>query len=97
LQTRYTKAIAECARLSSLQIVNHDLGAMTKALLEIKDVLDGLQELIEHFIIFDRTEAVFLDENADYWLKQAKDCFDLERTQDVRLGNLEAAIERLSA
>jgi hypothetical protein len=58
LQTRYTKAIDECARLSSLQIVSHDLGAITKALIEIKDVLDGLQELIEHFIIFDASTVI---------------------------------------
>ncbi len=65
--------------------------------LKVKDVLDGLQELIEHFIIFDRTEEVFLDGEANYWLKQAKDCFNLERTEDVRLGKLEAELERLSA
>jgi hypothetical protein len=97
LFTSYTKAIAKCGRLTEQGTVNEELQAISEALAEVLDVLGELKSLVGHFRLFDRTEALFLDDEAKVWIDLAHECLKIERKQGARLLELEGRLERLAA
>ncbi|MBP9811141.1 hypothetical protein KBF38_22745 [bacterium] len=95
LAGRLEDAYRHCNRIKSLGVVSHELGAISRDLAAIKENITNLTSLIKGFDVFDRTETVFLDDEANYWLGIGKECLGLERFIGAGLGKLEDALQRL--
>lgn len=97
LQYRLDISTRDCTKLVMSGVVNQELWIVRKNLLEIKESITTFARQIDHFSIFDRVEAVLLDESASALVALAHECLVIERELDKKLSTIETSIERLAA